>query len=344
MQRQRLKFPIVKMHNARPEKAKQLNITLFYPGLLRIHLNNPKRVMSTDRYRSIRIMRHIQENHIEELNKNKKVLDRVVGKNRELAEKHADISAIKNLTNSLFLVLDSLERMRAPAKVLAFDKLENALGRLVDIENVGNAFEREKIVGPACFEIVAFRNRYDGWRSKEIEGIDEAVKTREDFLYFLRDEFFDEVVENWIKILRSRAPIILNWARDRDYRNQLLEITDGKNVLDNLKPLVSTLERIYNMTYFNEGCSLLEDADKSSKKWVRKNKQDAGRRRIREFALALGTRNPLVVADEVRDDITDDISAYLDEAAISIKNGRYGNAIQCLEEIKTIRSIQTGKS
>jgi len=344
MQRQRLRFPVIKAHKKNPKQAKQLNITLHYPGLLRIHMNNPRRVMSTDRYRSVRMMRHIQENHVEELNKNQKVLDEVIDENKELAEKHADIPAIKKLTDTLFLVLDSLGRMRAPAKLLAFDKLESALSRLIDIENVEKAFEREKIVGPACFEIVAFRNRYDEWRSKEIEGIDEAVKIREDFLYFLRDEFFDEAVESWIKILTSRAPIILDWARDRDYREQLVQIVDGRNVLDNLKPLMGNIGKIYNVVHFNEGYSLLDDADKVANKEARKMKRDAGRRRIREFALALGTRNPLVVADEMREDITDDISAYLDEAAESIKNGKYGNAIQCLEEIQIIRSIQTGKS
>jgi len=344
MQRQRLRFPVIKPHKKNPGQAKKLNITLHYPGLLRIQLRNPRRLISTDRYRSVRMMRHIQENHVEELNKNKKVLDVVIDENRELAENHADIPAIKKITDALFLVLDSLEKMRAPAKILAFDKLENALSRLLDIEDVKNASERERIVGPACFEIVAFRNRYDEWRSKEIEGIDKAVKEREDFLYFLRDEFFDDSVKSWIKLITGRAPLILDWARDRDYREQLVQIVDGRNVLDNLKPLMGNIGKMYNMAHFNEGYSLLEIAEKAANKEARKMKQDAGRRRIREFALALGTRNPLVVADEVRGDITDDIYAYLDEAATSIKNAKYNNAVQCLQEIQTIRLIQTGKS
>ena len=331
------KFPAIYPHKKQPERAKKLNITLLRPGLMRIHFRTPRRVISTDRYRALRMMRHTLDSYLDEIGKNYNVLSQVTERNLELAEKHADIEAIKEVKENLEKVLPLLKRMRAKTKTDAIEKLKESIERLDGITEDTNGFEREKIVGPSCMQLVSFRTRYGDWRSEEISRISGSISKREDYLLFLRDEFFEEAVDYWIKVLSSDGgPIFLDaWKRDMRAQKEIFEILDmeDENVRGWLILKGRALSEKYDVAHLRRAYKLLNNGH-----------MEQGKRFMREFTLALGTMNPLVVAGELEDHISDDILAYMQEAAVSIKNERFTNAVFCLKEIKQIRSIQTGKS
>ncbi len=334
MQKQQdtLKFPAIIRHRVQPENAKKLRITLFTPGLLRVHFKNPKRIISTDRYRALRMMRHIQENYEGELNKNQKVLDEIIGKNLELAEKHANIPAIIELRKGLAGIRDSLKLIRAPTKRLGVGKLRSAVEKLEHIENVENGFEREKLVGPACFLIVAFRNKYGEQRPKEIERIETYVKKREGFLLGLRDEFLVDALKSWVSALSNNGYASHNvWLRDKAFSERLMKILEEENeILEHLVPVGVALRSRYNVNHLRYAYTLLKEG-----------KTGTGKRYIREFAFALGTKNPLVAVPEVVEEMPKPFSAYLQEGLERLERK---DVYRARNRFMKALEIRTGKS
>jgi tetratricopeptide (TPR) repeat protein len=282
-------FPI----QQKPE-ARQQGIKLYSAEVVRVKLR--KRDISTDIYRAGRMMRHIRDGYVEELDNNQEILNEITGQNLELAKMHRDLAAIDKIRDGLDAIFESLNRIQAPIKQYAREKLEDAVCRLYEVDPTLTGFERETHVGAACAELVAFRSRYETWRPEEIKNIDKKIAEKEKVLIPIRNEALYLAITAWLEKFSTVNcyALIKNWENDMAYQKQLLEILDKAHV-DMVDEIIAVKDGMgrknYAITDLERACILFNNGNEQ---WAK--------RMMREFALALGTRNALIVLDAVKEE------------------------------------------
>ncbi|MFH1222466.1 MAG: hypothetical protein V1492_05270 [Candidatus Micrarchaeota archaeon] len=319
-----LVFPIIRAHSVQPNRTRELGITLVTPGLLRIRSNKPPYYVSTDRYKAFRRAGHIDDTYLDELNINAQVLKKVNSKNDLVAKNLHDIETVRQTHTNLKVLLDSLRFIRAPTKRLAIEKLKNAVEMLPQLNESTNPLGIERIGDIVYGEISKFSELYGKWRANEISSTREAVSRREPVLIELRREYLRSVVQLWADVLSNGNNVIMRslWKRDVDIRTDLLTVFNRDLDMDGLITQGMSLRDVYNVSHLRSAYTLFKAG-----------RVEEGKSHFREFALALGTRNPFSVIPEVREDIELAAAIMLEDGLTAIKGGRFNRAKKEFESI-----------
>ncbi|MEM2908626.1 MAG: hypothetical protein QW590_00360 [Candidatus Bilamarchaeaceae archaeon] len=85
-------------------------------------------------------------------------------------------------------------------------------------------------------------------------------------------------------------------------------------------------------------------ADKEKNPTIKEIKKSAGRRFIREFALALGTQNPFLILPEIKDELHERVRRYLETAVRLVEQSAFEGAARCFNWLSRNFNSSSGKT
>lgn len=262
---------------------------------------------TTDIYRAVRLVRHIQERHDAEM---KDIIGLLCGV--DLAHAHTltegremDAKQLEEVRLALIPPLEEVSKKKAAYKYLSSFKFADALELLKKAEGENDQPMKRSLIYPACATLVAFKNRYGRWRGRQVTKMDVYEQAREDGLRRVRNS-------------RMRS-LLIELADKFDKRDAIGVACTMAADYEMIERLGTAQEKI-KKGKFDEVLGIIEDCGASVKaEWLKeklrgvyrfvKRSMKAGqngwraeaRRMLEEFSRYLGQRNAKYVAAEMNE-------------------------------------------
>ncbi len=290
--------------------------------------------ISTDIYHAVRLFKHIKEGYRNEL-KGARTVQMVEGVNAMLATLSSGAlrEEVEKIIGKLIQLEKRLGKKKSAPKLLALDKLERARKALEEFLREEGVFKKMNRVGVACALLVAFRNRYEEWRLREILRRGSMAKLKECALRIERDEYIKKVLKELISTIEKGADIAFArrklWEGDQEAAVLLEKIG-----LCDVAQVIPHLEQMKNLW----GTQFLENA----KRKLNSGEKEGAILELRKMYYCLCSNKPKYIANEIektgdrylieREDPEKTFVAYLRAGATLFEDGVFKRAAYCFRK------------
>ncbi len=277
----------------------------------------------TDIYNAVRSLKHMRKSHDLERERNERLANAIDQIHAILYTKNAGLKSeeILHLSSQLDSIAKAALKKTSGYKLLAKWKLDAVPDLLRNAAKEENAFKRTNLISSACAKLVAFKERHNRWRERQILRIDRYNAPREEGLRLVRDKRLSNLLIELSGTLVSNEAIkvglnlAMDWEVIKKLRKAGEKITQGKHheslllIEESSKHIKSEYER----SELGVAYSLIESSISDGKNGWRKD----ARSLIENFARKIGQRNPRYIIIELKK--TND--KYLESAIGQMEQG-----------------------
>ena len=279
----------------------------------------------TDVYHGVRLLKHIPEEHDAEIAGMLEMLGRVDLPHAEsyLEGSRLGASELEDIRRELAAPLEEVAKKNGGYKKLSEFKLDKALELLDKAGNESDLFKKRGLITPACASLVAFKNRYGGWRHRQIGRIDRYEAAREDGLRRVRNSRMRGLLIELADRLERRDAlgIACTMARDWEMIRRMGEAQEKitRAGFEEALVIIKDCGTSVKAEWVKEKLRAIYDFVRRSMKTKPNGWRTEARGMLEDFARFMGQRNTKYIAAELNE--TGDV-----ELADFVKSLEAGNA------------------